>query len=124
MARNSGPGSDSSEWSPTGHGELRLIAVVRPAPPTPHPLWFPFDAMVRPSPLGADTQHARVSLAKGVLMGQHRRQFSPEFKADTVALVRSSGRSFSPGVRSPQNRSIGALTEGHNRLGPWRAGAQ
>lgn len=27
-------------------------------------------------------------------MGQHRRQFSPEFKADAVALVRSSGRSI------------------------------
>src|SRR2546430_12431363 len=26
------------------------------------------------------------------LMGQQRRQFSPEFKADAVALVRSSGR--------------------------------
>jgi transposase len=25
-------------------------------------------------------------------MGQHRRQFSPEFKRDAVALVRSSGR--------------------------------
>jgi transposase len=25
-------------------------------------------------------------------MGQHRRQFSPEFKADAVALVRSTGR--------------------------------
>jgi transposase len=25
-------------------------------------------------------------------MGQQRRQFSPEFKADAVALVRSSGR--------------------------------
>jgi transposase len=27
-------------------------------------------------------------------MGQQRRQFSPEFKADAVALVRSSGRSI------------------------------
>jgi transposase len=26
-------------------------------------------------------------------MAEHRRQFSPEFKADAVALVRSSGRS-------------------------------
>ena len=25
-------------------------------------------------------------------MGQQRRQFSPEFKADAVALVRSAGR--------------------------------
>jgi transposase len=28
-------------------------------------------------------------------MGQQRRQFSPEFKADAVALVRSSGRPIS-----------------------------
>jgi transposase len=27
-------------------------------------------------------------------MGQQRRQFSPEFKADAVALVRSSGRTI------------------------------
>jgi transposase-like protein len=27
----------------------------------------------------------------GVSLGQQRRQFSPEFKADAVALVRSSG---------------------------------
>jgi transposase len=31
-------------------------------------------------------------LWKGVPHGQQRRQFSPEFKGDAVALVRSSGR--------------------------------
>jgi transposase-like protein len=34
-----------------------------------------------------DTRHARLDLAKGVPMGQQRRQYSPEFKADAVALV-------------------------------------
>jgi len=42
-----------------------------------------------------DTRHARHGLAKGVPMGPQRRPFSPEFKADAVALVRSSGRSVS-----------------------------
>jgi transposase len=42
-----------------------------------------------------DTRPARLRLAEGVLMGQQRLQFSPEFKADAVALVRSSGRPIS-----------------------------
>jgi hypothetical protein len=44
------------------------------------------------SPRVVDTRPARLCLAEGVPMGQQRRRFSPEFKADAVALVRSSGR--------------------------------
>ena len=50
-------------------------------------------------------------LAKGVPMGQQRRQFSPEFKADAVALVRSSGRSISAIARE--------LGIGESNLGYW-----
>jgi len=44
-------------------------------------------------------------------MGQHRRQFSPEFKADAVALVRSSGRSVAAIARE--------LGIGESNLGSW-----
>jgi transposase len=44
-------------------------------------------------------------------MGQHRRQFSPEFKADAVALVRSSGRSVAAIARE--------LGIGESNLGNW-----
>jgi transposase len=44
-------------------------------------------------------------------MGQQRRQFSPEFKADAVALVRSSGRSISAIARE--------LGIGESNLGYW-----
>ena len=44
-------------------------------------------------------------------MGQHRRQFSPEFKADAVALVRSSGRSIAAIARE--------LGVGESNLAYW-----
>jgi transposase len=44
-------------------------------------------------------------------MGQHRRQFSPEFKSDAVALVRSSGRSV-----AAISRELGI---GESNLGYW-----
>ncbi|MGD0984417.1 MAG: transposase [Acidimicrobiales bacterium] len=58
-----------------------------------------------------DTRHARLGLAKGVPTGQQRRRFSPEFKADAVALVRSSGRSISAIARE--------LGIGESNLGYW-----
>jgi transposase len=44
-------------------------------------------------------------------MGQQRRQFSPEFKADAVALVRSSGRSIAAIARE--------FGVGESNLGYW-----
>jgi transposase len=44
-------------------------------------------------------------------MGQHRRQFSPEFKRDAVELVRSSGRPIGEVARE--------LGCGESSLGTW-----
>ena len=44
-------------------------------------------------------------------MGQQRRQFSPEFKADAVALVRSSGRPIATVARE--------LGIGESNLSNW-----
>src|SRR5450755_816743 len=56
-----------------------------------------------------DTRPARLCLAEGVPMGQQRRPFSPEFKADAVA--RSSRPNWWPGAtarRSPIRSLSGA----------------
>lgn len=44
-------------------------------------------------------------------MGQQRRRYSPEFKADAIALVRSSGRSVASIARE--------LGIGESNLGYW-----
>jgi transposase-like protein len=62
-------------------------------------------------PHRVDTRHAGLGLAKGVPMGQQRRQFSPEFKADAVTLVRSSGRSIAAIAHD--------LGIGESNLGYW-----
>jgi transposase len=62
-------------------------------------------------PHKVDTRHARLGLAKGAPIGQQRRQYSPEFKADAVALVRSSGRSISAIARE--------FGIGESNLGYW-----
>src|SRR3954447_4200737 len=69
------------------------------------------------SPAGTDTWHRLGGLERSPsIVGDSRRRWSPEFKRDAVALVRSSGRPISAVARE--------LGCGESSLGYWLSKAR